>query len=188
MQEDTKTEVLDAIKAFGEQAHKGQIRKYTGEPYYNHPVRVMETCRRVTTDISILSAALLHDVLEDTHIGEDELKQFLLSVMTPNDAERTLNLVIQLTDVYIKSDYPRMNRRKRKELEHKRLAGISTAAQTIKYADVIDNSPNTAQADPDFAPKLLKEYRQMLGMLDKGNPQLHKEATEAVQTELEHFQ
>ncbi len=187
MQEDIRTDVLEQVMVFASEAHKGQIRKYSGEPYVNHPVRVMETCRTVTSDTSILCAALLHDVLEDTRVGEQEILSFLEPLIGPGKAQRTLQLVIQLTDVYTKESYPRHNRKRRKEMEHKRLSTISADAQTIKYADVIDNAPDTATADPDFAPKLLKEYRDMLDMIEKGDPKLYEKALATVESELAAF-
>lgn len=188
MQEATGIDLqLNLITEFAAAAHAGQIRKYTGEPYINHPVRVMTTCRKVTSCVHILAAALLHDVLEDTPVQKPELEIFLKSVLSEKDAHNALHLVIELTDVYIKADYPRLNRRRRKELEHKRISGISTDAQTIKYADVIDNAPNTSNADPDFAPKLLREYQDMLNSIPYGNPDLYKEAQNVVEEELKLF-
>ncbi|WP_244819375.1 hypothetical protein [Dyadobacter pollutisoli] len=100
--------------------------------------------------------------------------------MSQNDARQTLRYVIELTDVYIKKDYPQWNRRTRKSKELERLTGISANAQTVKYADVIDNSVEIAENDKSFAYVLLKEYIQILAALDKGNPELHQKAKQVV--------
>ena len=70
-------DVIEKVKAFAGEAHAGQIRKYTPEPYIVHPIRVMELCARYTLATPVLSAALLHDVLEDTEVSEKKLHRFL---------------------------------------------------------------------------------------------------------------
>lgn len=177
-------EVLERIKEFADRAHGEQVRTYTLERYIAHPVRVMETCRELTSDVAVLAAALLHDVLEDTPVTEGELLDFLKRVMTEKDAVRTFSLVVDLTDVYIKKDYPKWNRRQRKAKEYDRLAEADPLAQTIKYADVIDNSVGVGKQNADFAQVSLLEYRQLLMKIDKGNDKLRKRAQDAVENEL----
>lgn len=55
--------------------HKNQKRKYTGEPYYVHPIEVMTIVKSVDHNESMLIAALLHDTVEDTDatLGEISL-------------------------------------------------------------------------------------------------------------------
>ncbi|MFD2169350.1 RelA/SpoT family protein [Tumebacillus lipolyticus] len=55
-----------------ERAHKGQTRS-SGEPYIMHPVAVAEILAGLELDAVTLSAALLHDVVEDTNVTEEEL-------------------------------------------------------------------------------------------------------------------
>ncbi len=172
--------IIEKIKDFAATAHSGQVRKYAEEPYINHPIRVMQHCRLYVKDISIAAAALLHDVLEDTQVSNDELSTFLHGVLPKEDARHSMLLVEQLTDVYTKENYPGLNRRQRKEKEHERLASIHGHAQTIKYADVIDNSRDKAIPENDFAEKLLNEYKQLLRKIPNGHPALYKLAQEAV--------
>src|SRR5688500_20309858 len=105
-------EILDRIAAFADHAHGDQLRKYADERYINHPLRVMKTCEYHGYPLPVLAAAILHDVLEDTDATPHEIKEFLLTVMSEADTDSTLALVTELTDVYIKDLYPRMNRRK----------------------------------------------------------------------------
>ncbi|HEY9178565.1 MAG TPA: HD domain-containing protein [Flavipsychrobacter sp.] len=177
--------VLEAIRDFADHAHGEQRRKYTPDQYIVHPVRVMELCSQYTDNTAVLAAALLHDVLEDTRVTGDELKEFLLQKMDKDVALETLGLVVELTDVYIKKDFPRMNRRSRKEKESGRIVQASPDAQTIKYADIIDNSKEIAQHDPDFAKVFLSECRSLLRKMDKGNAELHARAVTAVDKGLE---
>lgn len=177
--------VLKNIIEYADKAHGEQTRKYTPEKYIVHPIRVMETCRRVTNDICVLAAAVLHDVLEDTEVQASEMERFLKTQMNDDLALRTLQLVIDLTDVYVKKDYPKLNRRSRKSKELIRLEKISPDAQTIKYADIIDNSKEIIAHDPDFARVFLFECRTNLKKMDKGNQELYKEALSVVNSSIE---
>jgi (p)ppGpp synthase/HD superfamily hydrolase len=177
-----KDAILDEIRDFADKAHGSQMRKYTPERYIVHPERVMETCKEYTSDITILAAALLHDVLEDTPVTKEELQAFLMNIMSEEEAKRTVQLVEELTDVYIKENYPKWNRKKRKLKEADRLEKTSAAAQTIKYADIIDNAPEVTEQEPDFAKKFIPEYKALLKRITKGNPILYEKAKEVVNT------
>lgn len=170
-------QVLQQVQDFADQAHGEQMRKFAPERYIAHPIRVMKLCREQTKDMAILAAALLHDVLEDTPVQKEALRDFLLSAMPEVQAQRTVGLVVELTDVYTKKHYPEWNRRKRKAKEVERLEATSADAQTIKYADIIDNSAEIVYQDTDFAEVYLRECRALLKKMDKGNPALYKRAT-----------
>lgn len=180
--------ILEHIIEFADNAHGEQTRKYTPERYIVHPIRVMELCKRVTDDICILAAAILHDVLEDTDVDRNELENFLNSVLEPAMAVRTLNLVVDLTDVFVKKDYPKLNRRSRKSKELLRLEQTSPDSQTIKYADIIDNTKEIVKQDPDFANVFLRECRTNLKKLNKGNKELYDEAVNLVDRSIEELE
>lgn len=63
---------LDEIAAVSMTAHVGQTRKFKGEPYFEHPRRVAELVQTVDQK----AVALLHDVLEDTHVNYHDLLNF----------------------------------------------------------------------------------------------------------------
>lgn len=176
--------ILKQVIAFADQAHGDQVRKYADERYIKHPIRVMKTCRRFGYSLPVLAAAILHDVLEDTAVQPEELDRFLLTVMDKADGYHTFKLTEELTDVYSKDNYPMMNRRKRKENEIMRLEKVSAEAQTIKYADIIDNAKDIAKNDAEFAPVFLRESRTLLGKMKKGNRELHQKAIEIVEKEM----
>lgn len=178
-------EVVEKVKAFATKAHDGQKRKYTPEPYIVHPIHVMEICAGYNGSIPILSAALLHDVLEDTNVGKKNLKQFLQSIMSEGDAEKTFQLVVELTDVYVKADYLQWNRKKRKQKEALRIEQTSADSQTIKYADIIDNCKEIAQYDEEFGPEFLWECKMLLQKINKGNEELYGKAEKIVREGLE---
>lgn len=118
---------------FADLSHKGQVRKFNSEPYINHPVRVMQA---VACDKNLggleepAMAAVLHDVIEDCDV--DNLYTNVWGFSVPR-------WVDELTHQYTTEAYPDKNRRERKALERKRLAGISFIATIIKIYDRIDN-------------------------------------------------
>jgi (p)ppGpp synthase/HD superfamily hydrolase len=169
-------EILLKIKDFADQAHGDQMRKYTPERYIVHPERVMLICREYLDDVPVQAAALLHDVLEDTPVTPEEIKNFLASLMPDAQAQKTLHLVVELTDVYIKSAYSHLNRRERKKLETARLAKVSGSAQTIKYADLIDNAFDILKHDPQFGRKFITEAQTLLQHMTRGNGELRDRA------------
>lgn len=66
------------IKAYeyAKKAHEGQFRK-SGDPYIQHPLEVAYLLAQIHSSPSTISAGLLHDVLEDTEVTNEEfIKQF----------------------------------------------------------------------------------------------------------------
>lgn len=173
-------DILNQIADFGDRAHGEQRRKYSPDRYMVHPIRVMKNCQNYTDDISILAAALLHDVLEDTPVSEQEIRVFLKDLLTEDQTERAIKLIVDLTDVYTKEAYPNFNRRTRKEKENDRMATIHPDAQTIKYADIIDNTDEIVIHDPSFAKVFLHECQKNLKRMDRGNPDLYRIAQKKV--------
>lgn len=154
-------EKLMIITGFAKKAHGDQKRKYTGEPYVYHTIAVSKLVKEQGGDLNMQAAALLHDVLEDTRVGHQELRTFLYSV-DEESAEDVLQLVVELTDVYTKESFPHLNRKVRKELEAERLGRCSARAKRIKLADMEDNTSSIVERDPDFAKVYLKEKARLL--------------------------
>lgn len=58
-------------------AHQGQVRKHDGSPYIIHPIMVAHIVAKAGFDETVVAAALVHDVLEDTHVSREELRSVL---------------------------------------------------------------------------------------------------------------
>ncbi len=63
---------LQAAYQFSESAHHGQFRN-SGEPYISHPLAVAGILAKWHLDSQALTAALLHDVMEDTAVTKNDL-------------------------------------------------------------------------------------------------------------------
>ena len=161
--------------------HGNQKRKYTGEPYVNHTVQVAKIVKNYGGDDVMVYAAVLHDVLEDTNTTKEELFNHLRKIIKPEKAIDVVKLIQELTDVFIKDDYPDINRKGRKEMEAMRLGSISSKAQTIKYADLLDNGQDIMKNDPKFGRVYLKEKEQILKHMNKGNQELYKKCLSALE-------
>ena len=59
---------------FGAHAHDGQTRQ-TGEAYISHPVAVAQELAEMHLDAQAVVAALLHDVVEDTHASIADIEE-----------------------------------------------------------------------------------------------------------------
>lgn len=163
--------LIDAAYRFAEQAHRGQVRKYTGEPYINHPVAVAQLVASVTDDCECIAAALLHDVIEDCGVTVADLQAAGLGF-------GIANMVIQLSDVSQPHDG---NRAARKAIDRAHLASAWTKTKTVKLADLIDNSKSICAHDPKFAAVFIEEMRLLLNeALAEGDATLLAEARRIV--------
>jgi guanosine-3',5'-bis(diphosphate) 3'-pyrophosphohydrolase len=74
---DVKKEDKDLIEKayiFAEKAHNGQNR-LSGEPYFVHVFETAKNLAKLGMDIKTIVAGLLHDVLEDTEVQEEEMRK-----------------------------------------------------------------------------------------------------------------
>ena len=161
--------LVQKAKDFATLAHEGQVRKYTGVPYVVHPIEVMEIVRTVKHDDTMLAAALLHDVVEDTDCTLDDIRAEF--------GEDVASLVADLPDVSELGDGNRQIR-KAKDRAHSGLA--SARAQTVKIADLISNSLDLVKHDPSFAKVYMAEKLLLLGVLTNGDRTLFVRALKLV--------
>lgn len=164
-----KMPVIVRAQTLAFDAHKGQVRKYTGEPYIVHPIEVAEIVAGVPHTDSMLAAALLHDVVEDTDVTLADLNSMF--------NKEVVDLVEQLTDVSKPEDG---NRKVRKEKDRQHTAQASADAKTIKLADLISNTRSIVKHDPGFAKVYMSEKRALLDVLVEGDSSLWATAKRAV--------
>lgn len=162
---------------FADQAHDGQVRKFTGLPYISHTMEVMQIVRGVCSDDDVLAAAVLHDVIEDCGITYTDL--------AAEFNERVAYLVYQVTNTANEMDG---DRETRAYINRTLLKDASADAQTIKLADIISNVSGVDIAlenDPVWTKLYLLEKREMLRVLSKGDRDLRSRAYALVERGIE---
>jgi len=151
---------------FATKAHKGQVRKYTGEPYVNHPIAVANLIRgRAGVSEYMIAAALLHDTVEDTDTTIEDIKREFGDIVAI--------FVDGLTDLSKPEDG---NRATRKEIDRQHLAKGLPPVHTIKLADLIDNSKSIEEFDKDFSKVYMAEKKKLLEVLNCGDKDLCMQA------------
>jgi (p)ppGpp synthase/HD superfamily hydrolase len=137
--------VEEAI-ALARWAHAGQTDK-AGRPYIEHPLRVMHRLRGEYEQM----AAILHDVLEDTPITEDDLS-------AAGCPEPVITAVCALTK---HSGEPLEDSMAR--------AATNPIACAVKRADIADNSDpaRLALLDEATAQRLRRKYADSTRLLDR---------------------
>ena len=167
-------DMTDKARIFATAAHAavGQKRKHTGEDYIVHPTAVATTVGNFFSHRTSLfrdrhiAAAFLHDVVEDTHITLDQIKDLF--------GREVHDIVEALTDVPFVEGGP--NRKARKAMDRDRLAQADAGTQTIKVADLIDTTKTIVEFDPKFAVVYLAEKALLLDVLTKADPALLAQA------------
>lgn len=156
---------------FAADAHQrvGQLRKYTNEPYITHPAGVVALLRTVTQDPVALAAAWLHDTVEDTDVTLEDIERAF--------GRQVASYVSWLTDRARPQDG---NRAIRKAIERNVLALAPAPVQTIKVADLLDNSVSIETHDPKFAQVYRLEKAQLLEVLVRADARLLQQARQVL--------
>jgi guanosine-3',5'-bis(diphosphate) 3'-pyrophosphohydrolase len=133
---------------FSAERHRHQRRKDDrASPYINHPIEVAAVLATVggVADLTTLTAAILHDTIEDTQTTPDELERHF--------GREVRRLVEEMTD---DKRLPRAER-KRRQVAHAR--GASHRAKLIKLGDKICNVRDITHAPPaGWSPEQRREY------------------------------
>lgn len=161
--------IIFAAYLLAEKAHRGTQRKGSDEPYINHPIavclKVLKYAGKRYYDVNSLAAALLHDTFEDGGATLGEI------------ADATNNDVAHLVDSVSKvSRKETGNRAARQAIDIEHYAKGNARAQTIKVADIDDNTRDVVEIDPKFAKRYLPEQRAKLDALTKACPNLREKA------------
>jgi len=139
--------ILSALHLSAE-GHRNQRRKdVESTPYVNHPIEVADLLWRVgnVRDIGVIVAALLHDIIEDTNTGRDEIEGKF--------GETVLSLVLEVTDD------KRLPKAERKRLQIVNAPNLTKAAKQIKLADKICNVRDVSNSPPkDWDSQRRREY------------------------------
>ena len=70
---DTEIQLIRRASELSQRAHEGQTR-ISGEPYFLHSLAVANILAELNLDAETVSAAMLHDVVEDTDITLEDIR------------------------------------------------------------------------------------------------------------------
>lgn len=177
-----KEQLLEFVKRH----HGEQVRKYTNEPYWHHVLSVAELAEKHESKPLAWEIGVCHDLLEDTECTYNGLFIALTQLgYTDQEAQIITEAVDELTDRFTKEEYPHLNRKSRKRFEAQRLGLIDPLAQSVKYADLIDNTTTIVKHDKGFAEIYLKEKEEILLQMQGGNHILKKLCNESLKAALQ---
>ena len=126
-----ETRLLDRAVVFAVRAHAGTERRGKGFPYIVHPLEAVGIVATMTSDQELLSAAVLHDTVEDTDITLEQIRAEF--------GNRIASLVATDTDMPVGEMNLEKNWRIRKQTAIDRLASASRDAKIVALGDKLSN-------------------------------------------------
>jgi (p)ppGpp synthase/HD superfamily hydrolase len=145
-------DIIARAAEYARKAHYGQVRKWTGEPYFHHVAEVADLCKQFRLDEEIQAAAYLHDTIEDCGKTFFDLNNEF--------GERIASLVLQVSDRSRPEDGTRYVRKQLIDCQY--LKGAEPDAQSLKCCDLISNTKDVAKNSKGFALVYLPEKRRLL--------------------------
>ena len=142
--------MIDRAVEFAFKAHEGQFRKGTGRPYIVHPVEVKDIVSTMTGDVEVISAAVLHDTIEDCE-GVTQ------RILAQEFSERVARIVAQESEDKSRSWIDR----KKSTIEH-----LRNAPREVQIVGLADKLSNIRDIDRDY-PVVGEELWNRFRMKDK---------------------
>ena len=118
---------------FAREAHKGVVRKGTAVPYVLHPVEAALIVLGMTADVEAVTAAVLHDIVEDTEYKQKDVKLLF--------GKRVADLVMAESEDKM-ADRPAEATwmlRKQATMRHLATGALPTGAKMICLGDKLSN-------------------------------------------------
>lgn len=125
------TQLVDRAIIFATKAHASAVRKGSSLPYIVHPLEAMAIVATITSDQELMAAALLHDVVENTDFGLDDIRREF--------GNRVADLVDAETSREIEGVSHVDSWRMRKQATIDELAKASRDVQIVALGDKLSN-------------------------------------------------
>lgn len=125
---------IDKAIEFATKAHEGQFRKGTKRPYIVHPIEVCDIVASMTEDEEIISAAVLHDTVEDC-------EGITAEILEQEFGKRVAEIVAQESEDKSKT----WQERKGATIEH-----LKTAPIEVKMIALADKLSNIRDINRDY--------------------------------------
>ena len=163
-------EVIQRAYEYADEKHKSQLRK-SGEPYIIHPLAVAEIVAEIGLDTDAITAALLHDCLEDTDASFEEISRLF--------GETVANLVEGVTKL-TRVQYSTMEEQQMENLR-KMFMAMSKDIRVIliKIADRLHNTRTLQYQTP------AKQISKSMETMEVYAPLAHRLGMQKIKWELE---
>jgi guanosine-3',5'-bis(diphosphate) 3'-pyrophosphohydrolase len=170
------TDLLFEAVSFAARAHRHQVRKDGATPYTAHVFRVCLVVRQVfgIDDPRVLTAALLHDTIEDTPTDYDDLAEVFGDEVAGWAAALTKDM--------------RLKDEEREAAYCRQLATADWPVQVCKLADIYDNLNDSKHLAAEKRARTLersKRYLDALRAVLKPEAKKSFEQVEALRAEVE---
>lgn len=142
--------MIDRATEFAAKAHEGQFRKGTRRPYIVHPIEVKEIVSKMTRDEEVISAAVLHDTIEDCRGITEEI---LALEFTPRVAAMVAGESEDKSKTWM-------------ERKSSTIRSIRTAPREVQMIGLADKLSNMRDIDRDY-PKEGENLWNRFRMKDK---------------------
>ncbi|QBE47437.1 RelA/SpoT family protein [Leucobacter triazinivorans] len=160
--------IIERAYTVAERAHRGQKRR-SGEPYITHPIAVAQILAELGVAPVAIAAALLHDTVEDTDYGLDQL--------TDDFGDE----IAMLVDGVTKLDKVKYGDSAQAETVRKMVVAMSKDIRVlvIKLADRLHNARTWGFVSSDSAKRKAQETLEIYA------PLAHRLGIQSMKTELE---
>ena len=130
---------LERALEFAINAYEGQVRKGTNIPYIVHPLETAYIVDKLTDDMDVVAAAVLHDVVEDAGVTIKELKELF--------GERVARFVESVSEDRNDNEDPNITWKERKI---KAITEINRAPKEVKIVAMGDKLSNMRAIYRDY--------------------------------------
>lgn len=161
--------IIENALEFALSVHRGVPRKYSAEPYIYHPFRVSLLAQEyydpkynLLTWAEYVSAAILHDCIEDSKGGPYNTYLQIINFAGPRIAEVVYNLS---NPSQINPDYKKLRRKERKDIDIKWLVAQDYYVKLLKLLDRYDNINSLYLAEKGYQRLYCGETEELVAAL-----------------------
>ena len=144
--------IIEKAIRFASQAHAGTTRKGKERPYILHPLEVMTIVAGLTEDEEVISAAVLHDTVEDTDVTPWDIRHSF--------GERVEQLVMAESEDKMKNLPPEVSWETRKQATIDHLWTLDRDAKLICLGDKLANIREMSRDYAEIGDALWERFNQ----------------------------
>ena len=144
--------MIEKAVLFATKAHEGTTRKGKERPYILHPLEVMTIVAGLTEDEEVISAAVLHDTVEDTDVTPGDIGQSF--------GERVERLVMAESEDKMKDLPPEASWELRKQATIDHLETLDRDEKLICLGDKLANIREMSRDHAQIGDKLWERFNQ----------------------------